>query len=75
METAAGCEINTGLTLVAKDNVNDVALVSVLLTLGLFHGLFLCFFFFVDSEQVIADCSDMSLLHLNCLTGVNSLFT
>ena len=27
-----------------QNNVNDVALVSVLLTLGLFHGLSLCFF-------------------------------
>ena len=30
---------------------------------------------FVDFERVIADCSDMPLLHWNFLTGVNSLFT
>ena len=30
---------------------------------------------FVDFERVIADCLDKPLLHLNFLTGVNSLFT
>ena len=50
-----------------QSNVDDFALVSVLLTL---HVLLSCFtasryVSFVDFERVIVDCLDMPLLHLN----------
>ena len=54
-------------------NVNDIALVSVMLPSGLFHGLFLCFFclFWVGNYRLFRHTPFAFNLFL---TSVNSLF-
>ena len=48
--------------MMAKSNVNDVALTSVYLALGLFHSFFLCCVSIAGFEKLIPDCLGMPLL-------------
>ena len=48
--------------MMAKSNVNDVALTSVYLALGLFHNFFLCCVSIAGFEKLIPDCLGMPLL-------------
>ena len=73
METAAGCEVGAGLVMVATEQCQWCHSGVCIVDLVCFTAS--SFVSFLDFEWVIVDCLDMPVLHLNCLTGVNNVFT
>ena len=68
VETAAGCEMGTALT------IGGNRVMSMMSLRCIYYWLWASFCVsFLDFQWEIADCLDLPLLHSNFLTGVNSL--